>query len=85
MAKAKNLTISIDPAQIVGSEIMKSKDYRYARVGVKRSDNEYMTISYEWKGDTVPDFVMSLMSWMQANEEDITKNEEEYAAIKERM
>jgi hypothetical protein len=85
MAKAKNFTITIDPEQIVGSEIMKSKDYRYARLGVKRGENEFMTVSYEWKGDIVPDFVMSLMSWMQSSIEAIEKNEEEFAALKERM
>jgi len=88
MAKNKGLTINIAPEEIVGSEIVKSGDYKYASVGIKRGDDEYMRISYEWKGDGVPEFVMGIMSWMQSNKEviDKTKEEgaEEYAALKER-
>ena len=89
MAKDKGLTINILPEEIVGSEIVKSGDYKYASVGIKRGDNEYMRISYEWKGDGVPEFVMAIMSWMQSNQEEVDKAKkdgaEEYAALKERM
>jgi hypothetical protein len=88
MAKNKGLTINISPEEIVGSEIVKSGDYKYASVGIKRGDDEYMRISYEWKGDGVPEFVMAIMSWMQSNKEEIDKSKEEgaeeYAALKER-
>lgn len=88
MAKNKGLTINIAPEEIVGSEIVKSGDYKYASVGIKRGDDEYMRISYEWKGDGVPEFVMGIMSWMQSNKEEIDKAKEEgaeeYAALKER-
>jgi len=88
MAKNKGLNINIMPEEIVGSEIVKSGDYKYASVGIKRGDNEYMRISYEWKGDGVPEFVMGIMSWMQSNKEEIDKAKEEgadeYAALKER-
>lgn len=87
--KSKGLSISISPEEITGSEIVKSGDYRYASVGVKKGDNEYMRISYEWKGEGVPEFVMSLLSWMQSNQEEVDKAKEagaeEYAALKERM
>lgn len=89
MAKNKGLTINIDPEEIVGSEIVKSGDYKYASIGIKRGDNEYMRISYEWKGDGVPEFVMGIMSWMQSNKEEIDKAKEEgaeeYTALKERV
>lgn len=89
MAKNKGLTINIDPEEIVGSEIVKSGDYKYASIGIKRGDDEYMRISYEWKGDGVPEFVMGVMSWMQSNKEEIDKAKEEgaeeYAALKGRM
>jgi hypothetical protein len=82
--KVKSLNISIDPAQIVGSEIMKSGDYKYARMGVKLGDDQYLSVSYEWKGDTIPEFVMGLMGWMQSSKEEIKENKEEFAALKER-
>ncbi|KKM97159.1 hypothetical protein LCGC14_1170870 [marine sediment metagenome] len=89
MAKNKGMTITIMPDEIVGSEIIKSGDYKYASIGVKMGDQEFMRISYEWKGEGVPEFVMAIMSWMQANKEviDPLKEEraEEYAALKERM
>lgn len=68
MAK-KNMSISIDPEQVMYTNISKSKDgYNSARVVVKAGDKEYMSISYEWEGDSVPDFAMGLMGFMQANE-----------------
>jgi len=82
--KSKSLNITIDPAQIVGSEIMKSGDYKYARMGVKIGDDQYLSVSYEWKGDTIPEFVMGLMGWMQSSKEEIKENKEEFAALKER-
>lgn len=85
--KGKNLSLSFSPEEVIGAEIMKSGDYRYASVGIKKGDDERCRISYEWSGETIPDFVMALMSWMSANEEVIeeNKNEEEYASLKERQ
>lgn len=87
-AAKKGMSITISPEEIVGSEIMKSGDYKYARVGIKKGDSEYMTISYEWKGDGVPEFVMGLMDWIKANKETIDANKEaateEWVALKER-
>lgn len=88
MAKNKGMTITIAPEEIVGSEIVKSGDYRYASIGVKKGDKEFMRISYEWQGEGVPEFVMAIMSWMSSNKEiiDPLKEEraEEYKALKER-
>ena len=68
MAK-KNMSININPDQVMYTNISKSKDgYNSARVVVKAGDKEYMSISYEWEGDSVPDFAMGLMGFMQANE-----------------
>lgn len=88
MAKNKGMTITIASEEIVGSEIVKSGDYRYASIGVKKGDKEFMRISYEWQGEGVPEFVMAIMSWMSSNKEiiDPLKEEwaEEYKALKER-
>ena len=88
MAKNKGLSINIMPEEIVGSEIMKSGDYRYASLGVKKGDKEYMRISYEWQGEGVPEFVMGIMQWMQSNKEEIDalkeERAEEYKELKER-
>jgi len=89
MAKGKDLKIIINADEIVGSEVVRSGDYRYASMGVKRGNDEYMRISYEWKGDSIPEFVMSLMDWMKSNKEEIDKlkeeRAEEYEALKERL
>jgi hypothetical protein len=88
MAKSKDMVIKISPDEIVGSEIIKSGDYRYASIGVKKGDKEYMRISYEWQGDVVPEFVMGIMHFMSSNKEviDPLKEEraEEYKELKER-
>jgi len=91
MANSKGWSISILPEEISGAEIVKSGDYRYASVGVKKGDNEYMRISYEWKGSDIPEFVLGLMKFMSSSEDkeeiDRLKEEraEEYKALKERM
>jgi hypothetical protein len=77
--KDKNLVITIIPDDIIGADISRSRDYKYASVGVKISDNEYLRVSYEWKGDGIPDFVMKLMTWMSANKEEIDQLKEEHA------
>lgn len=88
MAKNKGLTINIDAAEIVGSEIMRHGEYKYARVSVKRSDSEYLSVNYEWKSEGIPDFVMGLMAWIQANKEEVEERKaelaEEYKSLKER-
>jgi len=64
----KDMVIKIAADQVMFSNISKSKDgYNSARVVAKISDNEYMSVSYEWEGTNVPDFAMTLMSFMQAN------------------
>ena len=87
--KAKNLTITILPDEIIGADISRSRDYKYASVGIKRSDDEFLRISYEWKNDAIPDFVMALMAWMTANKEEIDQgiqeNAAEYKELKKRM
>ncbi|RLI64878.1 MAG: hypothetical protein DRO67_03480 [Candidatus Asgardarchaeum californiense] len=87
--KSKVITLSFDPSEIIGADITKSGEYKYASVGIKRGENERLRISYEWSGEGIPDFVMNLMSWMQANKEDIDKTkqefEDEYKELKERL
>jgi len=83
--KPKGLTINIAPEEIIGWEIMQSGDYKYASLGVKRNDNERMRISYEWKGDDLPDFVMALMSFMTSSKIEKDVDPEEYTALKERL
>jgi len=87
--KNNNLTITIVPDQIIGADISKSRDYKYASIGVKVSDNEYLRVSYEWKGEGIPDFVLGLMQFIQANKEEVDKQKEEhteeYAELKNRV
>ena len=66
-SKKKNMSISIDPENVVYTNISKTKDFNSARMVVKVADKEYMTVSYEWEGEHVPDFAMNLMGFMQAN------------------
>jgi len=67
--KSGDITLVIHADEIIGSEIMRNGDYKYARVGIKRNNNEYISISYEWKGEQVPEFALLIMQWMQASEE----------------
>lgn len=72
MAGKKNISLSITPEEIMNTGISKSKDgYNHAYIAAKRGDGEYVSISYEWKGEGIPDFAMDMMSFMQANKEEI--------------
>lgn len=78
---SKKFSLNIDPEQVVYSTISKSKDgYNSARLVVKAGDKEYMSISYEWEGDTIPEFAMNLMGFMQANSLEMGKEYEEGAS-----
>lgn len=67
MAK-KNFSVTVNPETVMYTNISKSKEYNSARMVAKIGDNEYMSISYEWEGDSIPDFAMNLMDFMKANE-----------------
>ena len=66
MATKKGLKFNVTPEEISYTSISKSQNYNSATIGIKRGDNEYMSINYEWSGDGTPDFVMDLMGFMQA-------------------
>ena len=73
MAKKKvideaNFNVSVMPEQVMYTSINTSRDgYNSARMVVKVGDSEYMSISYEWEGSTIPGFAMDLMSFMKRN------------------
>lgn len=77
--KKTALSITIQPEQIMGAEVVRSGDYRYASMGVKLGENQFLRISYEWKGEEIPEFVMGLMGWMQANKEETDKAKADFA------
>lgn len=73
-----NISLNVSPDTIIGSEVMKSGEYKYASVGIKVSDDEYIRISYEWKGDGVPEFVMGIIGYISANKEEVDISKDEY-------
>ena len=80
MAKKKDLTIKVIADQIMHTGISVSKDgYKNARMLIKVGEKEYMSIGYEWEGEHVPGFVMDIMSFIKANEEEINRFKEENA------
>ena len=80
---SKDMKISISPDQVVFTNISRSKDgYNSARIVAKMNEKEYMSVSYEWEGNTIPDFAMNLMGFMQANELEVGKEYEPQASAK---
>jgi len=68
MAKKKidNFNVSVMPDEVMYTNISTSKDgYNSARMVIKKGDKEYMSISYEWEGGTIPGFAMDLMGFMK--------------------
>lgn len=78
MAKKKvisenNFNVSVDPSQVMYTSINTSKDgYNSARMVVKVGDSEYMSISYEWEGNSIPGFAMDLMGFMKNNSKEVS-------------
>lgn len=59
--------VKVAPDKVMYTNISTSKDgYNSARIVVKADDKEYMSISYEWEGNTVPGFAMDLMEFMKS-------------------
>lgn len=72
---SKNLKLTVMPDEVMHFGMSVSKNgYKSATVVVKKGDKEYMHIGYEWDGDNIPDFVMSLMGFVKANQEVIDEN-----------
>ena len=69
MAKNNNaFTIDIMPEEVMYTDISTSKNgYNQAGIVFKKGDKEYMRVSCEWEGDSIPAFVMDLMSFMKSN------------------
>ena len=70
------LTLQLSPEEVVYVNISTSKSgYNYATVGVRRGqDDDYISLSYEWRGKKVPDTVMDMMSFIKENDAMITAN-----------
>jgi len=59
-------------------------DYNYCRVYVKVSGDEHININYEWQGDAIPDFILSLYAFISPKEV-ASLDSEEVAEFKERL
>lgn len=87
---SKGMKLEIMPDEIMHFGISVSKNgYKSAGMLVKKGDKEYMSVNYEWEGDSIPDFVMTLMGFIKANKETVEANfeaaseeEKEYAKNK---
>lgn len=66
--KSKDFSVSVMADEVMYTSINTSKDgYNSARMVIKKGDNEYMSISYEWEGSGIPGFAMDLMGFMKTN------------------
>ena len=64
--KASSFNISVSSDDVMFTNISTSKNgYNSATMAIKKGDEEYMSISYEWSGDTIPAFAMDLMKFMK--------------------
>ena len=70
MAKktTRDFSVSVVADEVMYTRINTSNDgYNSARMGIKKGDSEYTSISYEWEGSTIPGFAMDLMAFMKNN------------------
>ena len=70
MADKKNkgtmYDISLDPGKVRAASITRYKNgYSYATITFSPAEKEHMSINYEWEGDSIPEFAMSVMDIMK--------------------
>jgi hypothetical protein len=64
--KSSTFDLSVKAEDVMYTNISTSKNgYNSATMAIKKGENEYMSISYEWSGDTIPGFAMDLMGFMK--------------------
>ncbi len=88
--KEKKFNFSFNSGEIMYTSIRKSAGgYNYATVGIKRADDQFINVDYEWQGKNVPDFAMDMLGFMQASKEEVakvsTKITEEYEEFSKRL
>jgi len=66
--KVNDFNVSIKPEEVMYTSINTSKDgYNSARMVMKAGDKAYMSVSYEWEGGGIPDFVLEMMAFMKGS------------------
>lgn len=84
MASSKKFNFKFNSDEVVNSAVHKSKNgYNYAQVQIKRGDNQYISLGYEWQGDSVPDLAMDLLGFMGMNQEAASISDETKAEVAE--
>ena len=88
MAK-KDFNIKVKSEDVMYTNISTSKDgYNSARMVVKQANDQYLSISCEWEGDSVPSFALDLMGFMKANKVEtsgiLSGKENEYQSYTDR-
>lgn len=75
---SKGMSLNIKPEQVMGTRIQRTKSgYNNASMAIKIGENEFMTINYEWEGDSITDTAMDFMSFMTSNKDEIEKAKED--------
>jgi len=88
--KMNNFNVSIKPEEVMYTSINTSKDgYNSARMVMKAGDKAYMSVGFEWEGNTIPDFVLDMMLFMKGNNKETSgvwegkeQDYEEFSKIK---
>jgi len=66
--KINDFNVSIKPEEVMYTSINTNKDgYNSARMVMKSGDKAYMSVSYEWEGSGIPDFVLEMMAFMKGS------------------
>lgn len=77
----QKFNFAFNSGEVMSTSVHKSKGgYNYASVNIKKGDDQYVSISYEWKGKDVPDLAMDMLGFMQASKEEIEEASKEFAS-----
>lgn len=62
----KQYSLGFCACDIVSVDLYKSDNYKYASVGIKKGKNQYISISYGWEDEKIPDFILDMAAFFAA-------------------
>lgn len=66
----KQYNLGFCSCDVKSINLYKSEHYNYASIGIKRGKSQYVSISYEWEGEVIPDFILEMASFFSTSEGD---------------
>lgn len=65
----KQYSLDFCSCDIVSVDLYKSEHYKYASIGINKGKKHFISISYGWEGDKIPDFILDMAAFFASSGE----------------